>query len=521
MGTVPTLPDLLARSARWFPDAEAAVDSACRYTYAELQEKAERMAGLYHELGVRRGDRVAFLLFASPDHVVALFGALHLGALPVALHVRESPAVLAASLRRLSPRVLVYDDSLHPVVEALRTEVPGVTGYVRARSEFTGTDANAGSPDPLIPDCLGRYPSGRPRARVQETDAAIIVLSSGTTDLPKGIVHTHRTLMESARGGLYLWGARPSDAIVNTMTTSFIGWYNLCLPFLNVGAKNVFLSRFDPRRFLQTLQAEHATIAFLVPTMWRMLLREELPTYDLSRIRLVGFAGEVMDAKTLLRVKQAFSDNVINIYGTTETGSCSGGTIMFAEDMAREGKLSSVGKPHLNSDVRIITPGGEPDAEVPRGEIGEVIVSGPSVADDVWDDPEAARRIFRERWWYSGDLGRLDGDGYLFLEGRADDMIISGGINVLAVRFENVLMTHEGVSEVAVVGRPDEVYGQRVTAYVVAKGAEVTADALDAHVRASELSDYQRPRAYHFVTALPRTASGKLNRRALRTGAGE
>jgi acyl-CoA synthetase (AMP-forming)/AMP-acid ligase II len=224
-----------------------------------------------------------------------------------------------------------------------------------------------------------------------------------------------------------------------------------------------------------------------------------------------------MDQATLNRIRERISPHVINIYGTTETGSCSAGTVMFEEDMTKPGKLSSVGKPLLNADLRVIVPGGDADDEVPPGEAGEVIIRGPSVAGAVWDDAEATRRIFRGPWWYSGDLGRIDADGYLFLEGRTDDMIVTGGINVLPARVEGVLLTHPSVAEVAVVGVLDETWGQRITAFVVCKAEGLDAEQLDRFVRDSDLSDYQRPRSYVMVPALPRTATGKLDRRALRT----
>lgn len=514
-----TLPHIIERNARWFSDHEAAVDPEARYTYGDLQDKVHSMAAFYHDLGVRKGDRIALMLYPSTVHVVALFAAVQLGAIPVALHVRESATVLSAVVRRLSPRVLVYDADLTDKVAELRSDSPTISGFVAARSVLTDPDHAAACHDPLIPDCL--TPATRemhPSIPLRETDPAVIVLSSGTTSVPKGIVHTHRTMMESARGGAYLWHPTPLDVMVNTMTTSFIGWYNLSLPFFNVGATNVFPGRFDPQTFPRTLTDEAATVAFLVPTMWRMLLKESQPETDFSHVRLAGFAGEVMDQATLNHIREVVTPHVINIYGTTETGSCSGGTIMFEDDMLKPGKLTSVGKPLLNADIRVITPRGDPEDELPRGETGEVIIRGPSVASTVWDDPESTARIFRGPWWYSGDMGRLDEDGYLYLEGRTDDMIISGGINVLPARVEDALLAHPAVSEVAVVGLSDETWGQRVTAYVVDRTGQLTAEELDAFVTTSDLSNYQRPREYVFIKELPRTATGKLDRRTLRSG---
>lgn len=511
-----TLRDMLHRAARWYPDNEAAVDVGQRYTYRRLLDRVLRMAALYHSMGVRKGDRIALMLYPSANHPIALFGAIELGAIPAALHVRESPAVLADVLRRLSPRVLVYDGALDATVDQIRSLVSTITGYVRARSDLTEPSKAISGSDTLIPDDLDRYEMDFEPMALSASEPAVIVLSSGTTGTPKAVIHSHRTLMESARGGVYIWRCQPGDAIVNMLTTSFIGWYNLSLPYFNVGAKNVYMSRYDPMTYLQVLQDERGTLAFLIPTMWRMLLRQELGAFDLSHVRLAGFAGEVMDQVTLAQVREKISSHVINIYGTTETGSCSGGTIMFEEDMLREGKLASVGKPLLNADVRVIRPGGTVADEVAPGELGEVIISGPSVASEVWDDPATARRIFEGKWWHSGDLGRIDADGYLFLEGRTDDMIISGGINISPAHVEEVLLAHPGIAEVAVVGAPHEVWGQQVYAFVVRKDEGVTEVGLDAFVKASDLSQYQRPRVYIFLDTLPKTSTGKLNRKALR-----
>jgi len=324
--------------------------------------------------------------------------------------------------------------------------------------------------------------------------------------------------MESARGALYFWqGIKPSDAILNVLTTSFIGWYNLSLPFLNVGAKNVFLHHWDPRQFLATLEAERITAVFLAPTMWRMLLREDVSKYDLSAVRMAYFAGEAMDRTTLERIRTLFTPDIVNVYGSTETGSCSAGTVLFAEEMTPE-RLTSVGKPLLNADIRIIRSGGTAEEEVPRGERGEVIIRGPSVAAAIWDDPAMTRKTFEgpDPWWHSGDIGHLDADGFLYVDGRMDDMIISGAININPLTVEDALLGHPAVVECAVIGIADPEWGQRVKAYVVPRHAQLTADELDAFLRSGPLSRYQRPRLYEFVSQLPRTATGKINRRALR-----
>lgn len=511
-----TMQAILHRAATFFAHSEAVVDDVYRYTYAELLRQVRRTASLYHSLGVRKGDRVALMLYPSPIHVVSLFAAWELGAIPVALHMRESAMVLSAALDKLSPRVMVYDLELHKLADALRTAIPGMA-VIGAHATLAKPALPENNKDVIIPDELPQYDEKNFKPRlISENDAAVIVLSSGTTGVPKGVVHTHRSLTEVARGGQYAFGAKPHDCIAHVITTSFMGWYNMSLPFLNVGAKNVYLRNFEPKTYLQTVQDEGVTVAFLIPTMWRMLLRQDPGRFDLNKVRLGGFAGEIMDPETLKQIQEKITPKLTNIYGSTESGSLGGGTINFSEDMYNEEKLTSVGKPQMNSVVCIIKPGGTVDDQVAPGEEGEIIISGPSVAYEIWDDPALTQKVFDGPWWRSGDQGRVDEDGFLYVQGRIDDMIISGGINILPAQIEEELLKHPNVSEAAVVGLPDEVWGQRVAAAVVLKENNVTSVELDEFLCGSKLSNYQRPRHYEIMDALPRTATGKLSRRLVR-----
>ena len=511
-----TLRDMVHRAAKWFPNNEAVVDDICRYTYAELLDKVQRMAKLLHTQGVRKGDRVALLLYPSANHVVALFGAIELGAIPVALHLRESPATISATLDRLSPRALVYDCSLAEVAAHIRNTVPMITAYIGSVCERTPQQAIDACSDVVIPRDLDNYELDFRPMPLKSTDTAVIALSSGTTGLPKGIMHTHRTLVESARGGAYVWSTTPHSCIVNMSTTACIGWYNCTLPFLNSASKIVLMSAWDPEVFLQKTVSEGSTVAFLVPTMWRMLMRrDDIDQYDFSKVERAGFAGEPMDTSTMELIRQKVTKSIINIYGTTETGSCAAGTVMFTPDFDDEEKMSSVGKPFINADVRVIEPGGKSTDVLPNGEEGEVLIRGLSVASEVWDQPDVAERIFEGPWWHSGDMGVIDADNYLYLRGRIDDMIISGGINILPSRVEDAVLSHPAISECAVVGVTDPEWGQKVVAYVVCT-AEVSEDELKDYAKTTDLASYQRPKEYRFKDELPKGNTGKVSRRFLR-----
>jgi len=513
-----TIPNAFARAARWFGAGEAVVDSATRLTYAELDVLSLRAAALFAAVGAEPGMPLALLCPPSAIYLVAWLGAVRLGALPMALHTRESAATLAAVCRKMEPSLLVYDASMEALAAGIVAHYPRIRATVEAVSAVPPMRSGALRPAASIPAALDRTAPSAALAQPAEDDTAVIVLSSGTTSVPKGVVHTHRGFVENARTNLYLYqGLLPRDRSLVPLSTAFIGCYNGWFPFLNAGACTIFMEHFDLGELVRKVTAERATHVFLTPTLWRRLLNAGEPGADFGSVRLVGFAAEPMDAPTLNRLREKISPNVVQMYGSTETGAA--GSCITAEEMIGD-RLLSVGRPLLNGDLRVVVPGGSPRDEVAPGEIGEILVSSPSLAAGIWRDPEATAQSFIDdgdrRWWRSRDLGRVDAGGYLYLEGRRDDMIISGGINIMPARVEEVLLAHRGVAECAVVGVPDPQWGEQVQAFVVRGDPALDAAALELHVRSSDLSPYQRPRVYTFVAELPRTSTNKVLRRALR-----
>ncbi len=513
-----TIPNTFARAARWFGDGEAVVNSATRLTYAELDALSLRAAALFSALGAKSEMPLALLCPPSAIYLVAWLGAVRLGALPMALHTRESAATLAAVCHKMEPSLLVYDASMAELAAGIAAGYPDLRALVEACSALPPKRSGTVRPAASIPADLNRAASDVTLARPAEDDPAVIVLSSGTTSIPKGVVHTHRSFIENARTNLYLYqGLLPRDRSLVPLSTAFIGCYNGWFPFLNAGACTIFMEHFDLSELVRQVSAERASHVFLTPTLWRRLLNANEPGADFSSVRLIGFAAEPMDAATLKRLRERISPNVVQMYGSTETGAA--GSCITAEEMIGE-RLISVGRPLLNGDLRVVVPGGSPRDEVAPGATGEILISSPSLAAGIWRDPDATAASFvtdgDRRWWRSRDLGRIDAGGYLYLEGRRDDMIISGGINVMPARVEEVLLAHRGVAECAVVGVPDPEWGEQVQAFIVRGDPALDVAALELHVHASDLSPYQRPRVYHFVADLPRTSTNKVLRRVLR-----
>lgn len=516
-----TIPNAFARAARWFGGGEAVVDSATRLTFAELDVLSRRAAALFAALGAKPGEPLALLCPPSAIYLVAWLGAVRLGALPTALHTRESAATLAAVCRKMQPGLLVYDASMEAAAAGIAAGYPQLRACIETVSAVPPQRSGALRAAASIPAALDGTLADAPLARPAEDDAAVIVLSSGTTSVPKGVVHTHRGFIENARTNLYLYqGLLPRDRSLVPLSTAFIGCYNGWFPFLHAGACTIFMEHFDLGDLARKVASERATHVFLTPTLWRRLLNADAPAADFSSVRLIGFAAEPMDAPTLKRLREKISPNAVQMYGSTETGAA--GACITADEMVGD-RLVSVGRPLLNGDLRVVVPGGSPADEVAPGEIGEILISSPSLAAGIWRDPQATAASFitdgDRRWWRSRDLGRVDAGGYLYLEGRHDDMIISGGINIMPARVEEVLLAHRGVAECAVVGVPDPEWGERVQAFIVRGDPGLDAAALENHVRLSELASYQRPRAYTFVAELPRTSTNKVRRGALREAA--
>lgn len=509
------MPLVLDRARRWYAHAEVAVDATRRMRFAELHSDAMRAATLFARLGAVAGEPVAVIAPTCTDFFISLFGISRLGAVVMAMHTRESSAVLASTFQRMGATLLIYHPDYQQHADAILAASPSVRA-IRMGPPSRTKDATG-----RVVDLHHELPACEPfstRMDIAEDDPACIVTTSGTTSLPKGVVHSHRNLVEIARTGVLTYqGILPNDRVMNLLSPAFIASYNTWLPFMNAGACTVCLEKFDVEAMIDLARRERVTHLILTPTIWRMVLAKDFPNGSFPTLRQIGSGAEIMDMTTLRNMRARVHPNVLQIYGSTESGQAI--SINWVTDETGD-RAISVGRPTLNGEFRIIKPDGSLDEELPVGEIGEVYVTSPSTAIEVWRSPElTAQSLYMHegrRWWRSRDLGRIDADGFLYIEGRHDDMIISGGLNIMPGRVEEVLLRHPGVREAAVVGIQHPEWGQQVQASIIVKDPTLTAEALDAFVRTTDLSPYMRPRVYHFVEDFPRTPTNKINRRVIR-----
>ena len=456
------------------PGAEAFVDGPVRLTYAQLLEDARRVAGGLATSGVGAGDRVTAIVKPTREAVTLYWGCQWLGAVYVPLSPRISPADLQYCL----------DDAAAAAHFDLGAELPEA------------------EPHPGALDLDERAPS-------------LMLYTSGTTGRPKGVPRSHRADRAGGLSQVVQHGYRHGDRTLGVMPLYHTMGMHSLLAMHAIGGCFVCQADWDAGRALELIEAERLTSLYLAPTLFHDLVHDQrLAEHDLSSVEAVSYAGAAMTSALVERCTDVLAPRIfVNHYGSTEIYT-------FTVHRDQRAKPGCAGRASLNARVRLVRPDPEagPDELVVPGEEGQIVchLDSDEAFTGYWNRPDADESAICDGWYFTGDLGRVDADGDLWIVGRLDDMILSGGENVYPLEVEDVLARHPGVREVAVVGAPDDRWGQRVVAYVVANGA-LTADELDAHCLASEtLARFKRPREYRFVEDLPKSPSGKLLRRLLR-----
>jgi len=519
---LPTIPETLARTAAKFPDREALVypETDVRLTYAELDERATRLANALREHGVDEGDVVAVALHNSVPMVVAIFGVTRAGGVFSPVNYRLAPGEAEYVLNDSAASVLLFDSNTREMVESAREGLEHVERFVYTDDDTDATPAYAMG----FHDLVGGAPATEPPVTRDWDDLWAIMYTSGTTGRPKGVLHTHG---DATYHNLLMMGGMEYDDVSLVMMPLYHNAALNCalLPLMNVGATSVVLSGFDPDRALDVVDAEGVTSMSLPSRTWRQVLdaREE-GEFDGSSLTSIGYGTSDMPRPLLEDLVETFGEIVSTAYGMTEMGPVA--TSIRDQDVVE--KLGSVGRPLPNHAVRIVEPTSTEDPDdpvtpedtVPAGEQGEIIIAGPCTMEGYLNRPEKTADAIRDGWFFTGDIGYLDEDGFLYLVDRVDDMIISGGENIYPTTVEEVLYDHEAVEDVGVVGAEDEQWGEAVTAYVLpASGAdrEDLEAELDRFCRErDDLADFKRPRRYVFVDELPRNPSGKIQRYKLR-----
>ena len=493
------------RRLRISPDRDAIWFEGTTTSHAGFAERVRRTAGALAGLGVTPGDRVAWTGGNHPSALETLYACGQLGAIWVPVNARLTAPEAEYVLTHSGATVVVHGRDHGGLADALRDRLPGVRTWVAAEPP------TAGGADSLPYEELLAAAGHEPRdVAVSLEDPCLVMYTSGTTGRPKGAVLTHGNMTWNATNQLLGFDFAQDERTLALAPLFHIGGLNGTVnPTLLRGGCAVIVRRFDPAQTLEVIEQQRVNSFFAVPTMLDAMSREpDFATRDLSALRTIGAAGAAVPLPTL----RTWLDRGVTMqqaYGMTEAAP--GCTVLDSADAER--KVGSAGRPVFFTDVRVLRPDG---SEAAVDEVGEVVVQGPNVMAGYWDEPERTAEVLLDGWYHTGDAGSVDDEGFLYIRDRYKDMIISGGENVYPAEVESALLELPEVEEAAVIGVPDETWGEVGLALVVpAPGSPADPDALRAALR-ERLAGFKVPKEVRFLDELPRTATGKIRKPDLR-----
>jgi fatty-acyl-CoA synthase len=472
-------------------------------SYGDMAARSAALAAGLHERGVRAGDVVGLLSYNCPEFLETIFAANHVGAIVMPINWRLAAPEVRYILEHSEARALVVDESLVEVGNEATKESEAIERVC----------ISPAAPDGWAPLAeLRRAKSSEAWASAADDDVHRLMYTSGTTGRPKGVMITHANLAWKNMAHLVEFGFTSADLGLACGPLYHVGALDLTTTTLIAAGATTILHRvFDAAAVVDEIERSRVTTVWLAPAMVNAIMAlPDVERRDLSSVRVIINGGEKMPIPLIERLQRTFpSAWFADAYGLTET--VSGDTFLDRESIVS--KLGSVGRPCLYLDLDIWD---EQGTSRPPGERGEVVLRGPKVFKGYWRDPDATATAFAGGWFHTGDVGVRDDDGYLYIVDRVKDMIVSGGENVAGSEIERVLYEHAAVLEAAVVGRPDDRWGEVPIAFVARRADDaVTADELLEHCR-SQLARFKVPKDIVFIDALPRNPSGKVLKRELR-----
>jgi len=493
------LSNTIALGARYFPEKEAVVYNKSRLTYKELDDAVNRTASALRERGIRPGDRVALYCENRPEWIMIYYGVIRLGAAVVCVSSAYRSVELGHLLKDSEPACVVTTESLWQNIPEDLSLKAGADHLIIEKDEtLSGLCSLEGKTSV----------EAVPSAECDADDTCVILYTGGTTGVPKGAMLTHKNLMYTAQNVCYHERMVPEDRGLCFLPLNHVFAGNHIMNSIFHAFGTLVLHRgFDMDEIVASVEENGVTRLYAVPTVYIRFLN----TPDChSRLRSVGYsfsAATSMPAEIVRRWKETFGLSIHEAYGMTESSS-----LVTFNHMYRH-RIGSVGTPAGVVEVRIADVNGRP---LPVGEEGEILVRGPNVMKGYFNRPEETARALEGGWLHSGDVGRLDREGYLYIVDRLKDMIISGGLNIYPNEVENVLYLHECVEECAVAGLSHEEYGEAVTAFIRLKAGREAAEADLVKFCKERMASYKAPKKIFFVEDFPRTPQGKILRRELR-----
>ncbi len=501
--------------AAMFEEQEILVFEDQRLTYHRLWEDIQRLANALRSVGINRGDCVAVLQTNSHHFVEAYYASAALGAVFLPLNYRAKPAELEYMITTAGAKVLLVGDRYLDTVQQLRPKLTSVQTYIGMEAPHDGLldiERMMAAASPVLDP-----------PEVDDEDTTILMYTSGTTALPKGVMLTYNDFTAYVTANVELADGTPRGTALLCVPLYHIAGATNIMTSLFTGRRLVLLRQFDAKAWLEAVECERVTHAFLVPTMVKQLIdHPQFTQHDLSSLQNLSYGGAPMPFPVIRRAIEMFPHTVgfVNAFGQTETTSTL--TVLGPEDHRLDGppqqvelrlkRLKSIGRPLPDVELKVV---GDDGAELPNGQIGELWVRTPRIMKGYGSGGVLSSPL-QDGWLPTHDMGWRDDDGYIFLAGRKDDMIIRGGENIAPAEVEAVLYSHPGVEEAAVIGMPDVEWGQRVAAIVVPRAGVVLSAEDVADFCRQRLASFKKPEVIHFLDALPKNPLGKILKKDLR-----
>jgi len=511
------LNEILPKAAKLYPDYEAVVCGDVRLSYDQFARRVWRLANGLSSIGLSRGDRLAVLHENCHVFLEAYFAAAHLGIILVPLNYRLSPGELAAIIEDSGSSVMV-------VQKAFEDKVKGIPDMAGCRMIWTrGSPACRGAKENFIYEDLIEGASEEPpdEIMINDGDVAHLYYTSGTTGRPKGVMLTHGNVKSHALGTIAELHLSDSDRWFHVAPLFHLAdaWATFAITWS--GGKHVTVPAFDAERVMKLIEQEGITITNLIPTMLNMMVNHpRVADFDYSSLRTIMSGGAPIAPETVRKIIDAFRCDYIQTYGMTETSPYLTMSILkrHLKELPRERQLAfkaKTGREFVNVSLRVVDDLGADVARDGR-QVGEIIVKGDTVTPGYWGLPEETKKAIRGGWLYTGDLAVMDEECYVNIVDRKKDMIITGGENVYSTEVENILYMHPDILEAAVIGVPDPHWGEKVKAFVVMKEGKKSGEREIIAFCKSHLASYKSPKEVEFISALPRTGSGKIYKKGLR-----
>jgi len=495
-----------------YKDHTAIVFRETRLTFSQMDAAINRLSNGLLALGLTRGSKVAVLMENSLESAASLFAIPRAGLTYVSLNARHSPREHTEVLNDSEADALITDDAFLDLLEPVLPAVPSLKHVIVVGPPQSGRFTY----DALIAD----QPDSAPDVVVDEdVDIERLQYTSGTTGRPKGVSWTFRIGYNVLANVLMNLDQPigPSDVNLNSGPLTHAAGL-MMMTYYCRGATNIILPRYDEQEVLKTIEREKVTSLLLIPTMlYRLLMAPNLKSFDLSSVRRIWYGTAPMAVEKLTEAMRVFGNVFRQNYGMSEMAQPI--TFLGPEDHILEGtpaqkrRLSSAGRPAMGVEVKVVDEDGQP---VDPGRVGEILIRSNKLMKGYWKKPEETSEAFEGGWFHTRDMATVDEDGYLYIMDRKSDMIISGGFNIYPREVEEVLLSHPGVADAAVIGVPHELWGEAVKAMVVLKArANVSEGELVEHCRRT-LASYKKPTSVDFVREIPKNLYGKVNRRALK-----